>query len=79
VSWGASLRYCQSRPFTHEYLDDVLNVPDGYQRVLVSNTETTDEAYAFLILYRCKKYGVGCATEASKPPISGLTAVAGRP
>lgn len=71
LSWDASMRYSQSVPFGYEYLNDVLNMPNEYHGVLVSDMETSLNAYAFLVLYRCKKYGVGCASGAPKPPVTG--------
>jgi hypothetical protein len=70
------MRYRRSKPIGHKYLNDVLNMPDEYQGVLVSTTETTDDASAFPVLYRCKKHGVGCATGVPKPSVTALMALA---
>jgi hypothetical protein len=72
LSWGASMEFGLSKPFGYEYINDLLNMPDEYRGVLVSDMETTFNAYAFLVLYRCKKYGVGCAAGTAKPPVTGL-------
>jgi hypothetical protein len=44
-----------------------LNMRPEYAGLVVSNTETTLTAYAFLVDYRCKRYGVGCPTSSSGP------------
>ena len=67
LSWGAPMEFGLSKPFGYEYINDLLNMPDEYRGVLVSDMETTFNAYAFLVLYRCKKYGVGCAAGTAKP------------
>jgi len=72
LSWGTSMQFGLSRPFGYEYINDLLNMPDEYRGVLVSDMETTFNAYAFLVLYRCKKYGVGCAAGTAKPPVTEL-------
>jgi putative flippase GtrA len=41
--------------FTHS-----LDAPQEYRGVSPSNAETTLDAYAFLTLYRCARFGVGC-------------------
>src|SRR5207247_1845118 len=73
LSWDASLRYAQNNPFGYQYINNVLNMPDEYRGVLVSDMETTFNAYAFLVLYRCNKYGVGCPSGAPKPSITPST------
>ncbi len=70
LSWDASMRYAKSEPFGYGYLNDLLNMPDEYRGVLVSNMETTLDTYAFLVLYRCKKYDIGCAVGVPKPLIA---------
>ena len=72
LSWGASMEFGLSKPFGYEYINALLNMPDEYRGVLVSDMETTFNAYAFLVLYRCKKYGVGCAAGTEKPHVTGL-------
>jgi hypothetical protein len=39
-----------------------LSMPDEYIGVSVSDSETTFDAWAFLTLYRCARYRVGCAS-----------------
>jgi hypothetical protein len=36
------------------------SMPPEYRGVQASNTETSIDAWAFLVRYRCAKYGVGC-------------------
>lgn len=37
-----------------------LDMPPEYRGLIASNAETTLTAYAFLVRYRCERYGVGC-------------------
>jgi hypothetical protein len=47
-----------------------LDMPPEYRGVIASNAETTLTAYAFLVLYRCERYGVGCrAPEHTRPQL----------
>ena len=64
------MRYAKSEPFGYGYLNELLNMPDEYRGVLVSDMETTLDTYAFLVLYRCKKYDIGCAVGVPKPLIA---------
>jgi hypothetical protein len=67
LSWDAALRYRLDRPFPYRQLDARLNMPAEYAGVVVTNMETTLDGYAFLVLYRCKKYGAGCPAGGAKP------------
>jgi hypothetical protein len=71
LSWNGSMRFAQNTPFGYQYLNDLLNMPSEYQGVLISDMETTFNAYAFLVLYRCEKYKIDCATQELKPSITG--------
>jgi len=70
LSWDGSMQYAQNMPFGYEYLNDLLNMSSEYRGVLVSDMETSFNAYAFLVLYRCEKYKIGCATGEPKPSIT---------
>jgi hypothetical protein len=67
LSWDRSFKYQVNKPFGYRQIDSALNMPAEYQGVVVSNMETTMDAYAFLKLYRCQKYAVGCAAGLPKP------------
>lgn len=44
-------------------LADTFEMPPEYTGVIASNSETTLTAYAFLSLYRCLRYSVGCSPQ----------------
>lgn len=44
-------------------VDLFLNEKSGYKGDIVTNAETMNNALAFLMHYRCDKYGVGCAND----------------
>jgi hypothetical protein len=75
LAWDASLRHREDKPYAYRLLDRALNMPDEYGGVLVSNMETTHDAYAFLVLYRCKKYGVACGPAADKASLTSASSV----
>lgn len=47
-----------------------VNTTTEYPGVIPSNAETTLTAYAFLVHYRCHRYGVGCGSSSAGVPTS---------
>lgn len=41
-------------------ISNVLSMPEEYKGVIVSDGETTFDGWAFLTIYRCARFGVGC-------------------
>ena len=67
LAWDRSKHYRLDRQLPYQLLDQQLNMPDEYKGLVLTNMETAHDAYAFLTLYRCKKYGVGCPSALAKP------------
>jgi hypothetical protein len=66
VSWNSDYAFEDARPLPYQVLDQQLSMPAEYRGVVASNMETAHDAYAFLVLYRCEKYRVGCAPRLEK-------------
>jgi hypothetical protein len=51
-------------------ISDLLSMPPEYTGLIVSDSETTFDGWAFLITYRCARFKVGCAEipDAAPPP-----------
>jgi hypothetical protein len=59
-------------------LYEQLDMPPEYRGVIPSNAETTLTAYAFLVRYRCERYGKGCRAPSTAPhQLSNTSAVGG--
>jgi hypothetical protein len=72
LGWDHALRLSSGGAFVapvHAHFD----MPAEYIGVIPSNAETTLTAYAFLVRYRCERFGVGCsAISAEHGPSHGV-------
>ena len=64
LNWDRGLRLSLGRSVPARSLArglyERLDMQPEYRGLIASNAETTLTAYAFLVLYRCERYGVGC-------------------
>jgi len=71
--WNRQLRFERPDGVVQAAVDR-LGMPLEYLGLVASDSETSFDAYAFLVLYRCVKYGAGCAplwSSYSVPPGTG--------
>jgi hypothetical protein len=68
LNWDRGLRLSLGRAVRGRSLArglyERLDMAPEYRGVIASNAETTLTAYAFLVLYRCERYGAGCRARA---------------
>ena len=68
LNWDRGLRLSLGRTVRGRSLArglyERLDMAPEYRGVIASNAETTLTAYAFLVLYRCERYDVGCRARA---------------
>jgi hypothetical protein len=64
LNWDRDLRLSLGRSVPGRSLArglyERLDMEPEYRGLIASNAETTLTGYAFLVLYRCERYGVGC-------------------
>lgn len=60
TSWDRDLNYSPPESLTNKILG-YAGMPMEYRGLIVANNETTFDAYAFLIRYRCLVYGKACS------------------
>jgi hypothetical protein len=64
LNWDRGLRLSLGRSVPGRSLArglyERVDMPPEYRGLIASNAETTLTAHAFLVLYRCERYGVGC-------------------
>jgi hypothetical protein len=60
LSWDSLFRFDQEKGIFYRGANQLINMPSEYLGMLATNMETTADAYAFLVLYRCAKYGSNC-------------------
>ena len=65
--WDAGTRYRKPAGLA-QTMADRLNMPPEYLGLRPTDSETSFDAYAFLALYRCAKYQVGCRLVGSASP-----------
>ena len=65
--WDADRRYLKPTGLV-QAMADRLNMPPEYLGLRPTDSETGFDAYAFLALYRCAKYQVGCKLVGSASP-----------
>jgi hypothetical protein len=65
--WDADTRYRKPAGLA-QAMADRLNMPPEYLGLRPTDSETSFDAYAFLALYRCAKYQVGCKLVGSASP-----------
>jgi hypothetical protein len=65
--WDANHRYLKPTGIV-QAMADRLNMPPEYLGLRPTDSETGFDAYAFLALYRCAKYQVGCKLMGSTGP-----------
>ncbi|HEV3464059.1 MAG TPA: hypothetical protein VG846_08760, partial [Actinomycetota bacterium] len=65
--WDADRRYRKPTGIA-QAMADRLNMPPEYLGLRPTDSETGFDAYAFLALYRCAKYQVGCQLVGSASP-----------
>jgi hypothetical protein len=66
-SWDADTRYRKPAGLA-QAMAERLNMPPEYLGLRPTDSETSFDAYAFLALYRCAKYQVGCRLVGSASP-----------
>jgi hypothetical protein len=59
IFWNAQYEL-GSMSSTSKALSSTLSMPPEYEGVIVSDAETTFDGWAFLTIYRCARFGVGC-------------------
>jgi hypothetical protein len=57
--WDDGHRFVPTTGFP-QLANDMLSMPPEYAGSIVSDSETTFDGYAFLLAYRCARFGVGC-------------------
>ena len=57
--WDRQLRFLRPEGVTQAAIDR-LGMPAEYHGLVPTDSETTFDGYAFLVLYRCARYGFGC-------------------
>lgn len=62
IYWDRDHRFIPTTGIT-QTATDMLSMPPEYAGIAVSNSETTLDGYAFLIDYRCARFGVGCKAQ----------------
>src|SRR5215216_941804 len=62
TSWDSELRYTPPDTLIKNLVGHA-NMPMEYRGMIVANSETTFDAYAFLIRYRCLVYGKSCSEQ----------------
>jgi hypothetical protein len=60
VYWNAKAQFVPTSGLA-ESANDMLSMPREYAGAVASDSETTFDGYAFLVTYRCARFGVGCA------------------
>jgi hypothetical protein len=64
LGWNTA-RMLSSGSTLEKLVHALFDMPSEYLGLVPSNSETTLTAYAFLKLYRCERYGVGCRAPSS--------------
>ena len=64
--WDRDRRYLRPSGIAQSVADR-FNMPPEYLGVRPSDSETGFDAYAFLVLYRCARYQVGCKLVSATP------------
>ncbi len=70
ISWRRGMVLGFSSKFVAQKQDDVvqdLAMPKEYDGFVASNAETSMAAYAFLVRYRCRRFGAGCTGQFARP------------
>jgi hypothetical protein len=70
ISWRRGMVLGFSSKFVAQKQDDVvadLAMPKEYDGFVPSNAETSMAAYAFLVRYRCRRFGIGCTAQFGRP------------
>jgi len=62
--WNGAGQYAPPAGVT-EQAKERLSMPPEFGGLIASDSETTFDGFAFLVTYRCLKYGVGCSTLAA--------------
>jgi hypothetical protein len=66
--WNRQLRFDRPDGVVQGTVDR-LGMPPEYLGLVAADSETTFDAWAFLVLYRCVKYGAGCPPEDVLAPV----------
>ena len=65
TSWSEDLSYAPPESLAKKILD-YTSMPMEYRGLIAANNETTFDAYAFLVRYRCLVYGKSCSEQIQK-------------
>lgn len=60
LAWTGALEFPPDKPLAYQVLNNLFEMPPEYKGVVTSNMETTNDGFAFLVGYRCKRYRVAC-------------------